>query len=724
MSNMIMENIINFVNSDAAFNAFSSFVSMVTFFQEALEHYREKKWKKTFTEAILLSIALAVLCQIGSFFQAILIVSIMVLGITFWRRRKCSRNIRANIDDKQDAQTKDMLVDSMEGEYVPKLLDFSESAFKNAEQCLAERLPKAAIRYLNECKGKEKNQLRFVTRYADALIMLENYEGALAKLNALSAKQINKKKRFKSVMLRKATCYYSLNRYMEELDCYDKLIASNYKPEKYYYYRGKVKTRLLEKYTYVKEAEYVVSQKYGSKQGFIESALTDFERALSYGDKYKAKILSYMGSCYYHLQEKQKALDFFHESESLLENFENNHLYLGIYYYDAGDYDMARTYLQKGIADMEMDEEMDEVPYLYLARISYKEGIYDEAILHAAKALSIFPRMDECHGIQGDCYKDKNMHVEAISCYTRAIDIKHKADYFSSRAECYYNKKNPAFKKAHDDICEALKLNNSVRNQANEVLYRASLDKEMGQGKTLEEIERSIQPFSEKPEYYNAIGITFFKYGYWEEAEKYYIKTIEYDKYDSSAHHNLAIILRNSSRLEEAVEHLEVAIILDPTCIKSYELLEKCYRDLGSTGKEVETQIRIRILKKKYMTVNKENGDAVYRLGKYRSAEKYYRSALEYIPHDVAVLNNLACTLYYQERYDEAIDCLQRSAVQKRDYLTYYNLGNCYLRIGNMDKAKSNYQTAQKLSAESNLAKQMLQCLDPSEISMEINSEA
>lgn len=716
----IMENIMELINGNIYFNTISLVIGMISFIQEALERWREKNWRKLFVEAAVLSIALAAFCGIVSFFPAVLIVAFFVLGMTFHRRKKCGGNTKAIVCGKTDGQIQDLLSDAMEGEYAPRLLDFSESSFKNAEQCLAENRPKAAIRYLNACRRKEKNQLRYVTRYVDALIMLENYEGALAKLNSLSARQINKKKRYKSVMVRKAACYYNLNRYMDELDCYDKIIAANYKPEKYYYYRGKIKTRLLGKYHYVKAAERAIFESYGSMQSFVDSALGDFEKALEYGDKYKAEILSYQGSCYYHLKERQKALDLFYESESLREKFENNHVYFGIYFYESEKFGEAKTYLENGIAY----GASDEVPYLYLARICYQEKEYDEAIRHAAKALSLFSGADECHGIQGDCYRDKKMYGEAITCYTRAIDLNPKESYYRSRANCYYNKSDSEYRKALDDIMEAIKINDCEYNRVSEMVYRSKIDHAEGRSKDLAEIEQAVKPYAENAKRYNDIGLIFYHYGYLDEAEKYYRKAIQHGKNSESERYNLSYILRETGRLEEAVEHLETAIAAEPMNLKYYTRLEKCYRDLGDTAKESETQLKIRHLKETYLKINKENGDAVYRLGKYYAAEKYYRSALEYIPQDPAVLNNLSCVFYYQEKYGEAVERLEQAIAKKGNYLVYFNLGNCCLRMGDTERAASNYRTSQKLSSGFSLPGQMLQSLDPAEIEMVIDSQA
>lgn len=718
----IIESIMGFLNDNIYFNAFSTVIGLISFVQEFLERYREKTWRKLIMESAVVCMALAALCKIWSVFPAVFFVSLLVFAMTFCRRKKYYRDAKANLEDRTDQQVKEILEDAKENDDGPKILDLSGSAFKNAVQCLAEKRPKAAICCLNNCREKEKKQLRFVTRYVDALIMLGNYKGALAKLNDLTAKQVNKKKRYKSVMIRKAACYYSLNMYMEELDCCDKVIASNYKPQKYYYYRGKIKTRLLEKYSYIKAAEKVIFQKFRSKEAFIESALGDFDKSLSYGDKYKAKILSYKGSCYFHLQEKQKALDLFYESESITENFENNYVYFGIYYYEEGNLDAAKMYLEKGItygAD-------DEVPSLYLARISYQEKMYDKAILYAAKALSICSYIDECYGIQGDCYKKKNMNVEAIACYTRAIGLSPKEEYFKSRAVCYYNKRDAEYKKAYDDMQEAVKLNDSTSNRFRVALYRAAVDETEGRKKELSILKQELEPYIAKASNYGRIGQIFSKYGYLDEAEEYYKKGIEYDKEDASTHYNLAIILYDSGRVEEAASHLETAVEIDPINIKYCNFLEKCYSHSRNASKEMETQSKICRIKEKYMMVNKENGDAVYRLGKYHSAEAYYRRALEYVSKYPAVLNNLACTLYYQERYEEAVVCLQCAKTQetKPNHVIHFNLGNCYLRTGDRNSAAVNYKTAQKLSAEFDSAGQMLQFMDPSKIEMELISDS
>lgn len=722
MDTITMEHVIKLISESAFFNAISIILGIISFLQEFLERYREKAWRKILLESVLLFIASVVLYKINNLFCTIFIVSLFVLGMTFYRRMKQSRQIKANINDNQDPHINDLLADSAEKDYIPKVLEFQHSAFKNAEQCLAEERPREAIRYLNKCKEKEKEQVRFTTRYADALIMLNNYAGALTKLNSLPEWQLKKKRRYKSVMIRKAACYHGLDKYVDELDCYDKVIASNYKPEKYYFYRGKVKVRILEICPYVKAAEKVVLQTNNSKQNFIMSAIKDLDTALKYGNKYKADILSYKGSCYYYLADYTKSLNFLHDADNLNDSLANNYVYLGLYNYENGGIKTAEQYLEKAIS-LNVN---NEVPYLYLAKINYANGMFDKAILYASSALSFLPSIDECHGIQGDCYKKKTMYAEAITCYTHAIKLNPKEDYFQSRALCYHNKPAPEYKKAYDDILKALALNDTDYNRIDAILYKAKMDHSDGYKMSIDELRTLIHPYSENSKYYCDIGLIFSSYEYLDEAEKYYRKAIAHDAKNGAARFDLAILLKETDRIEEAINQTKEAIASNQMNMKYYSFLEECYQDSGDIYNEVTLQNDIKNLKNIYLKINKGNGDAVYQVKKYHDAENYYRLALKYVANHPATLNNLACTLYYQEKYDQAIDALDRAITQNETYyLAYFNLGNCYLRINNakknLDLAKQKYQKSLQLSGQFQPAIQMLESMNPSNIRMEID---
>ena len=159
-----------------------------------------------------------------------------------------------------------------------------------------------------------------------------------------------------------------------------------------------------------------------------------------------------------------------------------------------------------------------------------------------------------------------------------------------------------------------------------------------------------------------------------------------------------------------------------------YTALKQCYQALGDLVNESAIEINIHDLKYHYMLVNKKNGDAVYQLGKYASAQTYYQTALDYISENHVVLNNLACTFYHQEEYEKAITYFTEAVKKKNDYyLAYHNLGNCYLRTdlkgGNKASAVQSFQKALALCPSFEPSKQLLKFMDPEEIKVILDTE-
>ena len=191
----------------------------------------------------------------------------------------------------------------------PADLGFTVSReFRQAEDCVVEGRPREAITHLNNCRGRVLAEPRYAICYADALMLLGNYKGALGKLNDLPDGRLKKKRVFKNVMVKRAACYHGLNDYVNELACYDAILARGYKPEKYFFRRGRVKVRILEVRDCVPGAAEVVDQVFGSQEAFIQSIFADFDKALGYDRDCEAAVLSYKGACHIHVQEYKTGL--------------------------------------------------------------------------------------------------------------------------------------------------------------------------------------------------------------------------------------------------------------------------------------------------------------------------------------------------------------------------------------------------------------------------------
>lgn len=679
---------------------------------------------KLLFKAGALTVAIIMLCIFVKLVFALLLIVIAVFLMILCKARKRSK--------KNDEQVGRAIGD--EEISLPQDSGLTASLeYKQATKCIAGKCPKEAITYLLRCRGKIIGKPKFFISYAEALMLLENFHGALAKLNSISSKRLKKRKVFIKVTVRKAQCYHGLNEYVKELECYNALLARNIQPAIYYFRRSQVKLRMLEVAPCLKPVEQAIADASSPQQSFIEGIFEDLDKALYYSkqesEDYEGKILSYKGACHIHAKAYEEGWGLLTEARKKNEFYPNTYVYLGIYQYTKKNPTQAIGEFRKAISYGEEADAASDVAFYYLAKIYYEMDKYDNAIRCAAQSLSIFSYRSECFSIQGNCYQNKLMYTEAIECYTKAIELKPEAKYYESRAHCYYNRHGES-KKAYDDIQEAIRLNDLCRYQLNAQLYKADMDQEKGIQKDKAELDKLLAPFQDDSGNFVSLGIIYSKYQYFEESQQYYRKAIEKDPESSTAYFDLALLLRGQGLNSEAIKELDFAIKLEPMNVKYYKVLAKCYRDMNDPINEALTLVRLTEVNQTCCEINKSSGDAVYQLNRYQTAVKHYQAALVY-SLSPAVLNNLACAYYAQELYEDAIENLEKAIeVDKQYFLAYFNLGNCQLRMSqngavqDMEKmAKANFKAAVSLNAEFEQASFMLKSMDAENIEMIIDAK-
>ncbi|KPL15988.1 hypothetical protein AMJ74_00100 [candidate division WOR_3 bacterium SM1_77] len=108
-------------------------------------------------------------------------------------------------------------------------------------------------------------------------------------------------------------------------------------------------------------------------------------------------------------------------------------------------------------------------------------------------------------------------------------------------------------------------------------------------------------------------------------------------------------------------------------------------------------------------------GNYLYRKGKYEEALKKYQEALVQEPDNPKIHYNIARALYKMEQYDEAISEFQLGLLEKDKNFhanTFYNIGNCQFKKGQLNAAIESYKTTLLLNPEDTDAKQNLEfCL-------------
>lgn len=682
------------------------------------------KFDKLVLRAIALTAITLALCLFVKLVYAVSLVAVIVALMTLFNARKRAQQKNERVKKDTCAEEVDLPLD-----WAP----IASREYQWAEECIKDGDCRGAINFLLRCRGKITGQPRFFISYADALMLLGNYSGALAKLNSIPSKRLDQRDVFINVTFRKACCYHGLHKYVEELGCYDALLSRNVQPGIYYFRRIQVKLRMLEVAPCLKSVEQAIVNAAGSEQNFIDGIFSDVDNVLRYNgqnsEQYEGRILSCKGTCLVHTGDYQEGQRLLEKAKGKDEFYPNTYVYLGICLYQKRDLTDAIGQLRKAVSYEDKPDVASDMAYYYLAKIYYDMGKYENAIQHAAQSLSIFPYRSECFYIQGKCYENSMMFTEAIGCFTKAIKLQEKAAYYSERARCYYCRDHNNSAKAYHDIQEALKLNDNKGYRLDALVYKSTMDKSKNLQLDKTQLEELLAPFQNDPNYFVDIGLIYRNYQYLEEAQLYYRKAIERTPENSIAHFDLALVLMEMELYSEAVEELNIAIELEPLDVKHHKNLARCYQEMGDPANEAMAQVRLGQVNRTHCSINKSNGDAVYRLGKYQEAVKYYQAALSYcrIP---AVLNNLACAYYAQGLYEDAKENLEEAtALDPEYYLAYFNLGNCQLCVGKNgggqgmeELAKENFKVSVSLNNKFEQASLMLQSMNEDMIEMVIDT--
>ncbi len=89
--------------------------------------------------------------------------------------------------------------------------------------------------------------------------------------------------------------------------------------------------------------------------------------------------------------------------------------------------------------------------------------------------------------------------------------------------------------------------------------------------------------------------------------------------------------------------------------------------------------------------------------GDYQTALDYYHQAEVERPETPELEYNMAGALYHDEKYEEAVDKLQKSLVLQdanKEASAHYNLGSVYYRMGDFQNAIQSYQRSLELIPE------------------------
>jgi len=188
-----------------------------------------------------------------------------------------------------------------------------------------------------------------------------------------------------------------------------------------------------------------------------------------------------------------------------------------------------------------------------------------------------------------------------------------------------------------------------------------------------------------------------------DEARTHYQKALEANPNSSAAFFGLGQVELQAKNYKEAAEHLEKALELAPEANRIHYSLGTVYRKLGDKNKArshlaLNGKVGVREADPLLDDLNRLlrgervhmiRGKAAFDARRFGDAEKEYRKAVASAPQSIRARVNLATTLSFLNKTEEAITQFEEILKSDPDNATaHYNLGFLYSNMNQLEKAE------------------------------------
>ena len=180
-----------------------------------------------------------------------------------------------------------------------------------------------------------------------------------------------------------------------------------------------------------------------------------------------------------------------------------------------------------------------------------------------------------------------------------------------------------------------------------------------------------------------------------DEAEKGYRALVIKNALLPAAYSNLAVILKNAGKYEEAISLYKRALKIKPDYADAYNNLGNLQRKLGQLDEAITSCEQALKIKPDYAEAHHNLGNAQLDLNQLDAAVSSYNRALKIKPDFAEAHNNLGNAQMNLNRLEAAIESYEQALQIKPDYAeAYSNLGNALAQQGRLDEAVQVIQIA------------------------------
>ncbi|MCG6917595.1 MAG: tetratricopeptide repeat protein [Deltaproteobacteria bacterium] len=181
--------------------------------------------------------------------------------------------------------------------------------------------------------------------------------------------------------------------------------------------------------------------------------------------------------------------------------------------------------------------------------------------------------------------------------------------------------------------------------------------------------EHTLRATSNNSQIHNNLANVLTQQGKIQEAISHYTKALEINPNYGEAHINLGAVLAYEGKLEEAIKHYSLALQLKPNSPELHNNLGVALCNRGDIPGAIDHYLAAVQLKPDYAEAYNNLGNALAQQDKLAEAEVYYSKALMIRADYPEAHNNLGVALARQGRLNEAIAHFSEAVRLKPDYM-------------------------------------------------------
>lgn len=174
-------------------------------------------------------------------------------------------------------------------------------------------------------------------------------------------------------------------------------------------------------------------------------------------------------------------------------------------------------------------------------------------------------------------------------------------------------------------------------------------------------------------------------------------------------HTEIGHVLLKKGKINEALDHLETAVLNDPLLERAQAALGRTYLEAGRPAEAAQALGRASALNPNDGRIKTDLAESLLQTGKYDRAEVIFKSLIAHKPGDLYLLNRLGMALRKQNKYSQALTYYSEALrINDQDENLLFNIGRCCFEVGDFTRAITVLNQALNLKPDFENARSLL----------------